>query len=225
METKKNKNVDANRFRHGFFLVGLNYVAGITLAAFSFQQIIAEKDDSNAKNSVSISSYEEVEKEQDLKVELPKLPPQQAPQAALDLNDPIITIDNRNIEDTNNRVVLIDIEDPIVPIIPIVEPVEDFPDVEAVFNGGESAMQKWMQKNLQYPEIAMEMGEQGKVYLKFVVEKDGAISNVEVIKGVSRDLDNEAKRLVRAMPGWKPGESKGMKVRSSFTMPINFELN
>jgi protein TonB len=82
-----------------------------------------------------------------------------------------------------------------------------------------------MQQNLVYPEMSMEMGEQGKVYLKFVVEKDGTISNVEVIKGVSRDLDNEAKRLVRAMPGWKPGESKGMKVRSSFTMPINFELN
>ncbi|MFM7757779.1 MAG: energy transducer TonB, partial [Crocinitomicaceae bacterium] len=99
------------------------------------------------------------------------------------------------------------------------------PDVEAEFTGGESAMQKWMQQNLVYPEMSMEMGEQGKVYLKFVVEKDGKISNVEVIKGVSRDLDNEAKRLVRAMPGWKAGESKGMKVRSSFTMPINFELN
>ncbi|MFM7301569.1 MAG: energy transducer TonB, partial [Crocinitomicaceae bacterium] len=62
-------------------------------------------------------------------------------------------------------------------------------------------------------------------YLKFVVEKDGTISNVEVIKGVSRDLDNEAKRLVRVMPEWKPGRSKGMTVRSYFTMPINFELN
>jgi len=107
----------------------------------------------------------------------------------------------------------------------IVEPVVDFPDVEAKFKGGESAMQKWMQQNVVYPEMSIEMGEQGKVYLKFVVEKDGKISNVEVIKGVSRELDDEAKRLVRAMPGWKPAKSKGKKVRSSFTMPINFELN
>ncbi|MFM7636468.1 MAG: energy transducer TonB [Crocinitomicaceae bacterium] len=107
----------------------------------------------------------------------------------------------------------------------IVEAEVLFPDVEAEFTSGDSAMQKWLSQNLVYPEIAMERGEQGRVYLKFVVEKDGTISNVEVIKGVSRDLDNEAKRLVRAMPGWKPGESKGLKVRSSFTMPINFELN
>jgi len=51
------------------------------------------------------------------------------------------------------------------------------------------------------------------------------ITKVEVLKGISRDLDNEAKRLVRAMPLWQPGETRGLKVRSSFTMPINFELN
>ncbi|MFM7683080.1 MAG: energy transducer TonB [Bacteroidota bacterium] len=113
----------------------------------------------------------------------------------------------------------------IVDIVDIVEPVVDFPDVEAEYIGGEAAMQKCLQQNLVYPEMSMEMGEQGKVYLKFVIEKDGKISNVEVIKGVSRDLDCEAKRLICLMPRWKPGEKNGMKVRSSFTMPINFELN
>jgi protein TonB len=117
------------------------------------------------------------------------------------------------------------VEDPVIPIIPIVEPVDEFPDVEAIFNGGEAAMQKWMQENLQYPELSMERGDKGKVYLKFVVEKDGAITNVEIIQGVSRELDNEAKRLIRAMPTWKPGETKGLKVRSSFTMPIQFDYN
>jgi TonB family protein len=117
------------------------------------------------------------------------------------------------------------ISDDFINNLRIMEPVVGFPDVEAEFTGGESAMQKWMQRNLVYPEMSMEMGEQGKVYLRFIVEKDGTISNVEVIKGVSRDLDNEAKRVIRAMPEWKPGRSKGMTVRSSFTMPINFELN
>lgn len=87
------------------------------------------------------------------------------------------------------------------------------------------ALQRWVLENLQYPEISMEMGEQGKVFLKFIVEKDGTITNVEVIKGVSRDLDNEAKRLMRSMPRWKPAESKGLKVRSTYSMPLNFELN
>jgi len=112
-----------------------------------------------------------------------------------------------------------------IEVVDIVEPVVDFPDVEAEFIGGEAAMQKCLQQNLMYPEMSMEMGEQGKVYLKFVVEKDGKISNVEVIKGVSRDLDCEAKRLICLMPRWKPGEYNGMKVRSYFTIPINFELN
>ena len=61
-------------------------------------------------------------------------------------------------------------------------------------------------------------------YLKFVVERNGTITNVEVIKGTTRDLDNEAKRIVRNMPKWNPGEYSGNKVRSSFTLPINFEL-
>ena len=71
----------------------------------------------------------------------------------------------------------------------------------------------------------MELNEKGKVYLKFIVEKDGSITNVEIVRGISKELDNEAKRLVRNMPNWTPGEVKGLKVRSIFTMPINFELN
>lgn len=105
------------------------------------------------------------------------------------------------------------------------EPVVDFPDVEAEFTGGETAIARWMQQNLVYPEMSMEMGEQGKVYLKFVVEKDGSITNVQIIKGVSCDLNCEAMRLVINMPNWKPAEINGMKVRSLFILPINFELN
>jgi TonB family protein len=112
-----------------------------------------------------------------------------------------------------------------IEVVDIVEPVVGFPDVEPEYIGGEEAMQKWLQQNFVYPDMSVEKGEQGKVYLKFVVEKDGKISNVEVIKGVSRNLDCEAKRLICLMPRWNPGEYNGMKVRSYFTIPINFELN
>ena len=225
METKKSKNLDADKFRHGFFLVGLNYVAGITLAAFTYQQLSSVDKNNQTSKQNGITSYEEVEKEPILKIETPKLPPQNTPQPEIDLTEPIITVDNRNIEDTTIKIIKIDIEEPIITIIPIIEPVQDFPDVEASFIGGEEAMQKWMQENLQYPDLALEKGDKGKVYIKFVVEKDGIISNVEIIQGISRELDNEAKRLIRAMPEWKPGETKGLKVRSSFTMPIQFDFN
>jgi protein TonB len=103
--------------------------------------------------------------------------------------------------------------------------VIEFPEVEAEFPGGYEAMQKWLQQNLNYPEKSMQTNEQGKVYVKFVVEKDGKLSNIEVIKGISRELDNEAKRLVRSMPEWIPAKDKGMKVRSSKGLPIPFSLD
>ena len=85
-------------------------------------------------------------------------------------------------------------------------------------------MAEWLQKNLKYPKISMELDEQGKVYLRFIVERDGRITNIEIIRGVSKELNDEAKRLIKNMPKWTPGEVKGVKVRSMFTMPINFQL-
>ncbi len=70
----------------------------------------------------------------------------------------------------------------------------------------------------------MEMGEQGIVYVKFVIDKDGSVVNEEVRKGVSESLDNEALRVVKMMPKWIPGEQDGKKVRVSFTLPISFKL-
>ena len=101
----------------------------------------------------------------------------------------------------------------------------EFPDVEATFPGGPAAMQQWIAKNVQYPQTSIEMGEQGKVYVSFVVEPDGSITGVKVERGVSDDLDREAKRLVRSMPNWKPGESAGKKARTRCRLPINFTLN
>ena len=69
------------------------------------------------------------------------------------------------------------------------------------------------------------MNEQGRVYLSFVVEADGSISNIDIERGVSSDLDKEAKRLIRKMPSWDAGEAKGKKARTRCRLPINFTLN
>jgi len=68
------------------------------------------------------------------------------------------------------------------------------------------------------------MNEQGKVYVSFIVEKDGRITNIEIQRGVSDDLNKEAKRVVRNMPDWTPGESSGKRVRTKCSLPINFEI-
>lgn len=224
METKKNKNVDLNSVRSNFFMVGFCYVSGLVLAAFTYQDLVDEGGPKKLNTGSGNTTTEEVDKPEEPPKEEPPKIEQPQPQQEIDLTQEIEVVENKNEEQKETIIETIEIVEE-VEVVEIVEPVVDFPDVEAEFTGGEAAMQRWMQQNLSYPEMSMEMGEQGKVYLKFVVEKDGSITNVEIIKGVSRDLDNEAKRLVRAMPGWKPGESKGIKCRSSFTMPINFELN
>ncbi len=105
------------------------------------------------------------------------------------------------------------------------EPILDFIEEDAEFPGGAAAMQKWIASNVKYPQTSIELGEQGKVYVSFVVEPDGSISGVQVERGVSDDLDKEAKRLVRSMPNWKAGKNNGQKVRARCRLPINFTLN
>ena len=99
------------------------------------------------------------------------------------------------------------------------------PDVVAVFPGGKGAMMQWISKTVVYPQTSIEMNEQGRVYVTFVVEKDGSISTIDVIRGVSPDLDKEAKRTIRKMPKWTPAKSNGRTVRSIYSLPINFQLN
>jgi TonB family protein len=100
----------------------------------------------------------------------------------------------------------------------------DFPDVEANFPGSDSAMFEFIQNTLVYPEVGKEMGDQGRVYLSFIIEKDGSLTNVKIMRGVSKSLDREAKRVVRKMPNWTPAKFRGAVVRSRMRLPIAFKL-
>lgn len=91
--------------------------------------------------------------------------------------------------------------------------------------GGEGAWAKFLQKNLHYPPQAVDAHAQGKVFLSFIVEKDGHISDVVVERGVGYGLDEEAVRVLKLAPAWKPGIQNGHQVRVKFTMPISFQIN
>jgi protein TonB len=99
----------------------------------------------------------------------------------------------------------------------IVEQMPEFP-------GGDLALRKFLANSVKYPEIAQENGVQGKVFINFVVDTNGGISNVKVARGVDPSLDKEAMRVVKSMPKWIPGKQGGQAVRVSFTVPINFVL-
>ena len=94
------------------------------------------------------------------------------------------------------------------------------------FSGGMDALVAWLGTNVKYPTAARESGLEGTVYVSFVVERDGTITTVKIIKPTEgmKELEEEAMRAVRSMPKWKPGKSKGKKVRVQFMLPIVFSL-
>lgn len=98
--------------------------------------------------------------------------------------------------------------------------VEEQPE----FPGGNTAMMKFLGDNIKYPVIAQENGIQGRVITNFVVERDGSITDVQVVRGVDPSLDKEAVRVIKSMPKWKPGKQRGSTVRVRFTLPVVFRL-
>lgn len=110
----------------------------------------------------------------------------------------------------------------------VVKPKEEqiFVAVEqpAEFPGGQAALMKWLSNNIRYPEAAQQNDIQGRVVVKFVVEKDGSIGHAEILRGVDKDLDREALRVVKKMPKWQPGKNNGQAVRSYFNLPVTFKL-
>lgn len=111
--------------------------------------------------------------------------------------------------------------DPGTPDNPIFEVVEHMPEFTG---GGMPALMEYLSKNIKYPEAAMKKGIQGRGIVQFVVEKDGSITNVKILRGVDPELDKEAVRVVSAMPKWKPGTLRGEAVRVRFTVPVMFRL-
>lgn len=95
---------------------------------------------------------------------------------------------------------------------------------QAEFPGGQGALMKWLSNNIRYPEAAQQNDIQGRVIVKFVVEKDGSIGAASIVKGVDKDLDREALRVVKKMPKWQPGKNNGVAVRSYFNLPVTFKL-
>ena len=102
-------------------------------------------------------------------------------------------------------------------VFDVVEQMPSFP-------GGPSALMQYLASNIKYPVVAEENGVQGRVIVTFVVEKDGSITDVRVVKSVDPSLDKEAQRVVKSMPKWIPGKQNGSAVRVKYTVPVTFRL-
>ena len=102
--------------------------------------------------------------------------------------------------------------------------IVDVAEIMPEFPGGTAALMKYLGTNIKYPTISQEMGSAGRVIVQFVVDKDGSISNPEVVRGVDAYLDKEAIRVISSMPKWRPGVQNGKKVRVKYTVPVVFRL-
>ncbi len=115
------------------------------------------------------------------------------------------------------------------PVNVIPTPVIDEPQVAVQempkFPSGDAELYKFLGSNLRYPVEARELGVSGKVYVEFIIERDGSVSDVHIKRGIGAGCDEEACRVVASMPGWSPGKQNGQAVRVLLVLPVNFILN
>lgn len=235
MIAKKNPGLNLEGKRTVLFSLGLLTMGAATLAAFTYHSEYQSELEKRKVASVPIDyMVEEREPEIVEKQMEQKTNQAQDDKTVVAFNDPDPTSINLNdlkvTQNDPNKVVKVGINvgAPDINIGKInntkgavKEPI-DFPEVDAQFVGGYPEMQAFIAKNVKYPELDLDMGIQGTVYINFVVELDGSISNVIIERGVSEGLDREAKRIVKGFPNWIPGQSQAENVRTRVRLPIRF---
>ncbi|MBO7479487.1 MAG: energy transducer TonB [Bacteroidales bacterium] len=228
MEVKKSPKADLSRTVTLFREIGFIVVLGLVLLAFEWQS--KEKKDSIFDQQESVIIEEEIipitQEEQTPPPEMPKIP---VLSDAIDIVDDNIQVDDAVFSFEDDATLGVEIMDYIETVEE--EEVEEeaipFALVEnkPTFQGGDAnTFSRWVNSQLEYPEIAKENGIQGRVTLQFTVNTDGSVSDVKVLRGVDSSLDKEAVRVVSASPKWKPGMQRDKPVRVTYTFPVIFQL-
>ena len=224
MESKKNSKKDLNRKRTLFLQIGLVMSLTIVFVAFEWKTYEIQENILSGINSIQIDQ-EIVQVTQQEQPEPPKAPQVTTILEVIDGDEIIQDEINISIEDRPDQAaqtyVPVSIEEAPEPVAEeIFTFVEEYPE----FLGGEKALYEYIKNNVNYSELAIKTNIEGTVYVEFVVEKDGSISDVKVLRGIGGGCDEEAVRVVKSMPKWKPGKQRGQPVRVYYTLPIDFKL-
>ena len=233
MQPKKNPKADLNKDRNLYFVIGLTFVTFITWQAiesktyektFDFEALNVEDDDD-----------EDIPITEQIKTPPPPPPPPPAPEV-IEVVEDEEEVEETVIESTEtdqDEIIIeeIEVEDEFEDIdVPfaVIEDVPIFPGCESVAKSQRRAcfqeqMNKHIRKNFRYPDIAQEMGIQGRVYVNFIIAKDGSITNIRM-RGPDKNLENEAARIIGRLPKMTPGKQRGRAVRVPFSIPITFRL-
>jgi len=217
MEPKKNPGVSLEKKKGLFFQIGLVAALLIVLVAFEWKSY--EKVEYNL-GQLNLDDMEEEIIPITQQEEKPPPPPPPPPEVIEIIEDDEEIENEAEVEDTeSDEDVEIEIEEEDdEEFFMVVENMPEFP-------GGDLGLMKYIQKNVKYPAIAKEYNITGKVYVSFIVDRSGSVTNVKIVRGVDKNLDAEAMRIVKSLPRYTPGRQRGKAVRVMFTIPINFTLN
>ena len=233
MEPKKNPKVDLNKNSSLYFVIGLSLVLLITWRViewktyknvYDYEALIVDDDDD-----------EDVPITEQLKTPPPPPPPPPPAPEIIEVIEDEEEIEETVIESTETD------EEEIIEVVEVIEEYEDidvpfaviedvpiFPGCERVNkserrNCFQDQMNKHIKRNFRYPEIAQEMGIQGRVYVNFIISKNGNITNIRM-RGPDKNLEKEAERIIAKLPRMTPGKQRGRPVRVPFSIPITFRL-
>ena len=233
MQPKKNPEADLNKNRNLYFVIGLSSVLAVTWGAVEY------KSYDRQLNFDGVSMLEDDEDDvpitEQLKTPPPPPPPPPPAPEVIEIVEDEEEVEETVIESTESDEEMIiedivvedDFEDIDVPFA-VIEDVPIFPGCESVAKSQrrtcfQDQMNKHIRKNFRYPDIAQEMGIQGRVYVNFIIAKDGSITNIRM-RGPDKNLENEAARIIGRLPKMTPGKQRGRAVRVPFSIPITFRL-
>ena len=218
METKKNPKISLENKKGLFFQIGLVITLLVIFGAFEWKSYDKVSYDLGQLNLDDLEEEIIPITEQKIK---PPPPPPPPPEVIEIVENDVVIEDELIMEDTESD------EDVMVEFVEEESDDEFFMVVEDMpaFPGGDLGLMKFIQRNVKYPPIAKEYNIEGKVYISFIVDKSGLVTNVKIVRGVDKNLDAEAVRVVKLLPKYKPGKQRGKPVRVMFTIPINFTLS
>ncbi len=225
MEIKKSEKADLERKKSLFIQIGLVVVMLITLMGFEWKSYEKENIVETSVSGEAVIEEVVLQTEQETK---PEPPPPAQQTTVLNIVDNTVEVTNTveiDAEDNNDankeyqKVEEAVVEDATeTEIFTVVEESPSYP-------GGSEAIDKFLTENIVYPAVANESGVQGKVFITFVVEKGGNITDVKIKRDIGGGCGEEAVRVIKKMPKWKPGLQRGKPVRVQFVLPVNFTLN
>ncbi len=223
MEAKKTEKADLTKKSGFFFSIGLFATMSIVVYVFESKQYDESIVDLMGKNT---NTFEETMEVPPTDIPPPPAPTVQQPQVVEvpdeeEIKEDIkVNLDVEVTEETKVEEITVQAEEPKEETDEIFTVVEE----SATPKGGMQAFYKYVGEKIKYPPQARRMGIEGRVFVEFVINKDGSLSDVRAIKGIGAGCDEEAVRIVQSAPSWNPGKQRGKAVKQRYTLPIIFKL-